>query len=138
MTLDHPTMNPTPDRILLRNVALSWPLAVGASALLWGGAHAAGAAITGALVVGNLWVLRLLSSKFVEGVARESAATSLWGLALLAKFAVFAGLLLWVGDSVPVLGLAVGFAPLVLGALFTGIEIAIREPADFTVPSDEA
>ncbi|MEM6925289.1 MAG: hypothetical protein AAF602_00055 [Myxococcota bacterium] len=132
---------------LLRNCAISWPIAVGV-ALLWGIDHAVAAGISGAVVVANLWLLSVLSSKLVEGIAREDPRTALWMAALFAKFALFAGLLLLVGRSFPLLGVAFGFLPLLLGTLLTGIEIAVKEPADFDTagegsvepapPTDEA
>ncbi len=132
---------------LLRNCAVSWPVAVGVAAF-WSPAHAIATGISGGLVIANLWLLSVLSSKLVEGIAREDARTALWMAALFAKFALFAGLLALVGRSFPLLGVAFGFLPLLLGTLLTGIEIALKEPADFdttgdgpadpVVPSDEA
>lgn len=140
-------MTPNPELPLLRNCAVCWPVAVGVASL-WGVDHAVAAGISGAVVVLNLWLLSVLSGKLVEGIAREDQRTALWMAALFAKFALFAGLLVFVGRSFPLLGVAFGFLPLMLGTLVTGIEIAVREPPDFdtmgdgpadpAVPSDEA
>jgi len=133
-------MTPSPEQQLLRNCAVSWPVAVGVAAL-WSWPHAIAAGISGAIVVANLWTLSVLSGKLVEGIAREDQSTALWTAALFAKFALFAGLLVLVGRSLPLLGVALGFLPLMLGTLLTGIEIALREPPDFDAtgeaPSDE-
>lgn len=141
-------MSPKPEQLLLRNCALSWPVAVGVAAL-WSTPHAIAAGLSGAAVLLNLWLLSVLSGKLVEGIAREDSSTGLWMAALFAKFILFAGLLAAVGRFFPLLGVALGFLPLTLGILVTGIEIAVRQPPDFdttgdgppvdpAVPSDEA
>lgn len=139
-------MNSTPELPLLRNCALSWPVAVGVAAG-WGSQHALAAGICGGLVIGNLWLLSVLGSKLVEAIAKEDSSAALWMAALLAKFLLFAGLLALAGRTLPPLGLALGFVPLLLGTLLTGIELAVRQPADFettgggpagAAPTDEA
>ncbi|MEN0064172.1 MAG: hypothetical protein AAGA48_18625 [Myxococcota bacterium] len=123
-------MTPKPEQLVLRNCALCWPAGV-AVASFWGMSYAIAAGVGGALVIGNLWLLSRLSGKLVEGFANEDASIGLWIAVLLVKFIVFLGLFLAVGASLPLFGLALGFVPLMLGILATGIELALREPPDF-------
>src|SRR5262245_4678605 len=111
---------------ILRNSLLALPVAplVGLTSSV---TDAVAALLSGLMVVGNLWVLSVLAPRLIRSIARgESPA--LWMAALLAKFALL--VLLWGAllRNLPALGLVMGFLPMLVGTLVTGLQYAIRPP----------
>lgn len=132
----------TTDPPILRNSALATPLVVAAVALWLGWDQAVGTAVGSALVLANLWVLGTITPRVLAGLARDELTsrhepapptdplpTAFWLAALLAKFVVLIGGFLLLFQWLPAFGLMLGFAPLMLGTLGTGILLA-RVPVE--------
>jgi hypothetical protein len=120
----------TTDPPILRNSALAAPLVVVAVALVLGPMEAVGTAVGSAAMIGNLWLLSLLAPRFVASMADESssgASPAFWAVALLAKFVLLIGLFVGLFEVLPAFGVALGFVPLMVGALGTGIHLALTE-----------
>jgi hypothetical protein len=114
---------------ILRNSALSIPVGVLAGAMA--GWEDAGAALVSSLVcVGNLWVLSLLSASTLRTLARdeaEPAESAMWMGAIAAKFVLLLLLYAAMMQFLSPFGLAMGFIPLFVGVLATGIQHALLE-----------
>jgi hypothetical protein len=85
-----------------------------------------------AAVLGNVWVLSILGPRLVGALARGRDPW-LWSVALFAKFFLVIGLFLLMYRVLPAFGLLLGFVPLMLGTLATGLQLAAREDS---IPSD--
>ncbi|MBX2799383.1 MAG: hypothetical protein KTR31_17035 [Myxococcales bacterium] len=112
---------------IFRNSILTWPVGVAIGAAI-GTDYALAAGVSGALCVANIWVLSVLGPRLVSSVAKEEFA-GMWLAALGAKFVILAGLLLALVRIFPPLGVGLGFVPLLLGTLITGIGLAQEENA---------
>jgi hypothetical protein len=116
---------------ILRNSALSIPLGVVAGAFMsW--PDAASALVSSLVVIGNLWVLSVLSPRALEALARSAEGESgadvgLWMGAIAAKFVLLLLLYLAMLQFLPPFGLAMGFVPMLVGVLVTGIQLALEE-----------
>ncbi len=129
-------MTTTTQPPLLRNAALSLPIAVVVGAL-WGVEHAFAAAVCGAVVLGNLWMLSVLAPRVVHSVSRgESPA--LWVGMLGLKFVVLTAIVLGMARYFPPLGVALGFLPMVLGTLATGVQMAQEEALHEAEPTPDS
>lgn len=143
----------TTDPPILRNSALATPFVVLAVGLALGWSEALGAAVGAGLVLANLWVLSVVGPRLVSSLAREelasrgvgndpsggsapgTGATSppvFWMVALLAKFVLLIGAFALLFRFLPAFGLLLGFVPLMLGTLGTGITLALHETAEET------
>jgi hypothetical protein len=120
------TINDPP---ILRNSALAAPLVVLGVALTLGAGDAVGAAIGSAVVLVNLWVLSVLGPRLVKALARDES-TVLWMVALAAKFVLLIGTFFVLLRTVSPFGLMLGFVPLMVGALGTGMQLALQESAE--------
>ena len=119
---------------LLRNAAFSVPLAVLLGAL-WGAEHAVAAAVSSGVMLANFWALSLLGPRVVASLARGRDAVPWVGLLGL-KFLVVCGVLLGLVRVFPPVGVALGFVPLVVGVLVTGIMAAQEEAAREAAEAD--
>lgn len=113
---------------LLRNVAICIPLTVGGAAW-FDAAIALGAVASSLLVLANLTILSVLVPGILRAIASQRSPALLMGLVLV-KFVLFTVLLLWLTRTFPPMGVVLGFVPMVLGTLITGIELALRGPGD--------
>lgn len=125
---------------ILRNSILAIPFGVLAGAVI-SPADAGAAFISSLVVLGNLWLLSVLSERAIAALARqheepapgspdnagEGMDATLWMGAIGAKFVLL--LLLYVGmlQVLPPFGLAMGFVPMLIGVLATGIGLALAE-----------
>lgn len=110
---------------ILRNCAFASPLAI-LVAIPLGMDHVVAAAISTSLVLANLWALSILGPRLVQSVAKETFA-GLWLAALGAKFILIAAILVGLVQVLPPLGVALGFVPLMVGTLVTGLQLAQLE-----------
>jgi hypothetical protein len=95
------------------------------------------AAISGVLVLFNLWLYSVLGPRLVTAVARQEGL-GLWGAALLAKMVLMVGSVWLLLTFLPPQGVALGFVPLMLGTLATGVQLAMSDQAVVeTVPTSE-
>ena len=115
----------TINRLLLRNAALCVPVSVGLG-VLWSWDHAVAALISCLVVVVNLWVLSILGPRVVMSLSKQQNPT-FWMALLGLKFIVLACVLIVLVRGYPPVGVALGFVPLVLGGLITGIELGLEE-----------
>ncbi|HHO50458.1 MAG TPA: hypothetical protein ENK18_06175 [Deltaproteobacteria bacterium] len=107
---------------ILRNCALASPLALLGAAPL-GLDHVVAATLSTSLVLANLWALSILGPRLVQSVAEETFA-GLWLAALGAKFILIAAILVGMVQILPPMGIALGFVPLLVGTLATGLQLA--------------
>jgi hypothetical protein len=116
---------------ILRNSALSIPLGVIAGAFMsW--PDAGSALVSSLVVIGNMWVLSVLSPRALEALARSAEGeaggdVALWMGAIAAKFVLLLLLYLAMLQFLPPFGLAMGFVPMLVGVLITGIQLALAE-----------
>lgn len=89
---------------------------------------AVAAFVSSAVVIANLWVLSVLGPRLVTSLAREESPM-LWAAALAAKFALLIGVFLGMLRVFPPMGVAMGFVPLLVGTLATGIQLARADAA---------
>lgn len=113
---------------ILRNFVLASPIAILGAAPL-GVDHVVAAALSTALVMANLWALSILGPRLVQSVAKESFP-GLWLAALGAKFTLIAMALVGMVKFLPLMGIALGFVPLVIGTLVTGLQLAQQQAAE--------
>jgi hypothetical protein len=118
----------TTDPPILRNSALATPFALAVGAL-FGWDHVLAAAVSSAVLVGNLWVLSILGPPLVRSLARGTQP-ALWVAALLAKFVLLFGVYALLFQFLPPLGLGLGVVTLMMGTLLTGLELARRETSN--------
>ena len=111
---------------ILANSAKIVPVAV-ALGLAWDLQTAAAALLSSLVVLLNLWVLSLLGPMLVRDLAKEDPRAGLWAAALLAKFVLMAAAYAWMARSVPPIGVALGFLPMVGGTLLTAVMLALAE-----------
>src|SRR5687767_10649692 len=108
---------------ILRNSALVAPFAVGVG-FFFGPSTALAAAISSGVVLLNLWVLSVLGPRLVQAIARNEPGAGLFAAALVAKFLLVALATIWMASTLPPIGVALGFVPLLGGTLVTAIELA--------------
>jgi hypothetical protein len=101
------------------------PLAVVAG-LLNSTNDAVAALVSSAVVLGNLWILSVLGPRLVKSIAREESPV-LWVAAILAKFVLLMVLFVAMLKVLPPFGLVMGFLPMLVGTLVTGIQLAREE-----------
>lgn len=111
---------------ILRNSLLTAPVAVLLAWALWGPDHAAAAAASTGLIAANLWVLSVLGPRVVSGFATEEPDPwlTLWVGAIAAKFLLLVGAFMVLLRYLPPLGVAMGFVPMLAGALVTALQLA--------------
>jgi hypothetical protein len=112
---------------ILRNSLLATPVAVLAG-LVSSVPDAFAALVSTGVVLGNLWVLGVLGPRLVTSVA-QGESTVLWVGALLAKIVVVIGVFVAMLQVLPPFGLAMGFLPMLVGTLVTGVQLARLEEA---------
>lgn len=103
------------------------PLAVVAG-LLNSVPDAVAALVSSVAVLANLWILSVLGPRLVKSIAREESPV-LWVVAILAKFVLLMVLFVAMLKVLPPFGLAMGFVPMLVGTLITGIQLAREEEA---------
>ena len=111
---------------ILRNSLLTAPVAVLLAWALWGSDHALAAAVSSALIAANLWVLSVVGPRVVSGFASEEPDPwlTLWVGAIASKFLLLVGAFLVLLRFLPPLGVAMGFVPMLAGALVTALQHA--------------
>ena len=114
---------------ILRNSLLALPVAVGVAWAAWGPDHALAAAASTGLIAANLWTLSVLGPRVVEGFATEEPDPwlTLWVGAIAATFLLLVGAFLVLLRFLPPAGVAMGFVPLLVGALVTALQLARLE-----------
>lgn len=113
---------------ILRNSALSLPLAVACGAAHSGEAAVA-AALSSLLVLGNLWVLSVVGPRLVKSLA-DGEFPGFWASALAAKFFLLLGGFVALTRVLPPFGVAMGFVPLLVGTLVTAVQLAQAEASE--------
>lgn len=124
---------------ILKNSALAIPLGIVIGAFA-GPADAVAALVSSLVVIGNLWLLHILSARALAALARQysekspgddsgesGAEVMLWMGALGAKFVLLLLLYLGMLKFLSPFGLAMGFVPMLVGVLVTGIQLALAE-----------
>ena len=110
-----------------RYVAVSAMVLVGLAFVLGGPVVGAGALIGGVLATLDAWAITWLAKRIVAGAGFISSgvAAGLLGVKLVALLAVCWALLSrWGADP---LGFSIGLGALVIGMLFAGVDLSIRE-----------
>ena len=110
-----------------RHVAAAAVVLAGLAFVLGGAKVGTGAVIGGVVAVIDAWAITWLAHRIVTGAGAISSgmAAGLLGVKLIALLGVCWALLSrW---SVDALGFSVGLGALVVGMLYTGIELSIRE-----------
>lgn len=113
---------------ILRNSLLATPLAVVAG-LAISVPDAFAALVSSVVILANLWILGVLGPRLVTSLARDESPT-LWVVALLAKFVLLIVVFVAMLQVLPPFGLAMGFLPMLVGTLATGIQLARAEPVE--------
>lgn len=109
---------------ILQNSALVVPLAVGAG-LFWGTDTALTALLSSIVALSNLWVLSILGPRLVMAIAREEQGMAvLCGAGITAKFLFVAAAYVWMAKTLPPVGVALGFLPMLGGTLITAVILA--------------
>ena len=117
---NHPLM-------IVKNCALALPLGVVAGAL-YGAEHALAAGLSSLVLLANLWALSVLGPRVVHSLARGESPV-FWMVAIGAKFVLLMAIFLGLVRVLPAIGLAMGFVPLIVGTLATGIVLGLAEAA---------
>ncbi len=124
---------------ILRNSALTAPVAVALAWAIWGPEHALAAALTSALLLGNLWSLSILGPRIVQGVAAPGGDPwlGLWAGAIAAKFLLVAGAFVALAKLLPPVGMAMGFLPMLIGPFVTALQLARADTAPGSAPGPD-
>ena len=124
---------------ILRSSALALPLVVGPAFAVSVG-HGLGAVLASLLLLGNFWVLGTLGPRVVTGLAAPEGDPwlALWVGAIAAKFFLLVAAFVWLAQTFPAAGVAVGFLPILLGTLAAAVQMAREAEAASGSPATEA
>jgi hypothetical protein len=102
--------------------------------------HGLGAVLASLLLLGNFWVLGTLGPRVVTGLAAPEGDPwlALWVGAIAAKFFLLVAAFVWLAQTFPAAGVAVGFLPILLGTLAAAVQMAREAEAASGSPATEA
>jgi hypothetical protein len=114
---------------ILQSSALVVPFAV-ALGLLWGRDTAVATLLSSIVALSNLWVLSILGPRMVTAAARDEQGMALiCGAGITAKFLLVCALYVWMAKTLPPIGVAFGFVPMLGGTLITALILARADDA---------